>query len=99
MACAVPVVATDIGDTRWVMGETGRLVPPSDPQALADACIEILERGITQDLAARERIESHFSLTSALGQFEALITTEETERTQVTEGISLTSDLSLLTSH
>lgn len=99
MACAVPVVATDIGDTRWVMGETGRLVPPSDPQALADACIEILDKGITQDLAARERIEEHFSLTSALGQFEALITTEETKRNQVTEGTSLTSDLSLLTSH
>lgn len=99
MACAVPVVATDIGDTRWVMGETGHLVPPRDPQALAKACLDILESGITQDLAARERIEWHFSLTSVLGQFQALITSEGTKRTQETEGTPLTSHISPLTSH
>jgi glycosyltransferase involved in cell wall biosynthesis len=99
MACAVPVVATDIGDTRWVMGETGHLVPPRDPQALAKACLEILESGVTQDLAARERIERHFSLTSVLGQFEALITSEVTKKTQETEGTPLTSHISPLNSH
>lgn len=78
MACAVPVVATDIGDTRWVMGETGRLVPPRDPQALANACIEILERGITQDHAARERIENNFSLSRSLEAFEMLLTFKAT---------------------
>lgn len=77
MACAVPVVATDIGDTRWVMGETGRLVPPRDPQALATACLDILENGIMHDHAARERIEQHFSLTSILSQFECLISFEK----------------------
>ncbi|MFN0078881.1 MAG: glycosyltransferase [Prosthecobacter sp.] len=75
MACAVPVVATDIGDTRWVMGKTGHIVPSRDPQALANACLEIIDSGITQDLAARQRIETHFSLTSALKQFENLLTT------------------------
>lgn len=84
MACAVPVVATDIGDTRWVMGETGRIVPPGDPQALASACIEILESGLTQDLAARERIEQHFSLTSVLGQFEGLITSHRSHESHET---------------
>jgi glycosyltransferase involved in cell wall biosynthesis len=75
MACAVPVVATDIGDTRWVMGETGRIVPPHDPQALADACVQILDQNITSDPAARRRIEEHFfSLTSVLRQFSDLIT-------------------------
>ena len=73
MACAVPVVATDIGDTRWVMGETGHIVPPNDPQALANACIGIIEAGITHDHAARERIEGHFSLASALVAFESLL--------------------------
>jgi glycosyltransferase involved in cell wall biosynthesis len=99
MACAVPVVATDIGDTRWVMGETGHLVPPRDPQALAKACLEILDSGVTQDLAARERIERHFSLTSVLGQFDSLITEEGTQRTQGTEATLLTSHISPLTSH
>ena len=77
MACAVPVVATDIGDTRWVMGDSGHIVPPGDPQALAKACIGILEAGITQDLAARQRIERHFSLTSVLRAFEAQLSTAE----------------------
>ncbi len=99
MACAVPVVATDIGDTRWVMGETGRVVPPRDPQALANACLEILDKSITKDLAARERIERHFSLTSVLGQFEALLTSQRTKRTETPEGTPLTSHISPLTSH
>ncbi|WP_395744973.1 glycosyltransferase [Prosthecobacter sp.] len=73
MACAVPVVATDIGDTRWVMGETGRLVPPRDPAALAAACIEILDAGLTPDHAARERIEQQFSIKSVLQKFAALL--------------------------
>ena len=77
MACAVPVVATDIGDTRWVMGETGSIVPPRDPQALAAACLEILDKGITQDLSARERIETNFSLSNALKDFEALLAGDE----------------------
>ena len=73
MACAVPVVATDIGDTRWVMGETGRVVPPRDPEALASACLEILDAGILQDHAARERIETHFSLPHSLEHFDSLL--------------------------
>ncbi len=77
MACAAPVVSTDIGDTRWVMGETGHIVPPRDPQALANACLEILDAGITQDLAARQRIETHFSLNSVLKQFESLLTSRD----------------------
>ena len=73
MACAVPVVATDIGDTRWVTGEAGHLVPPGDPAALAKACIELLESGITQDPAARTRIEQQFSIGSVLQKFAALL--------------------------
>jgi glycosyltransferase involved in cell wall biosynthesis len=73
MACAVPVVATDIGDTRWVMGETGRTVPPGDPAALAQACIEILDAGIAPDLAARTRIEQQFSIESVLQKFAAML--------------------------
>jgi len=72
MACAVPAVATDIGDTRWFMGQTGHIVRPGDPQALANACMEILDADITQDLVARERIERHFSLQNALKQFETM---------------------------
>lgn len=77
MACAVPVVATDIGDTRWVMGDTGHLVPARDALAIANACIGILEAGITRDEAARRRIEECFSLKSVQGQFEELVTSSD----------------------
>ncbi|WP_395731034.1 glycosyltransferase [Prosthecobacter sp.] len=73
MACAVPVVATDIGDTRWVTGDSGHLVPPGDPAALAQACIEMLDSGIMQDPAARTRIEQQFSIESVLQKFAALL--------------------------
>lgn len=77
MACAVPVVATDIGDTRWVMGDTGHLVQARDPLAIANACTGILEAGIVRDEAARRRIEECFSLKSVLGQFEELLTSSD----------------------
>jgi phosphatidyl-myo-inositol alpha-mannosyltransferase len=49
-ACATPVVASDIPGYRGVMEpEAGRLVPPSDPKALADAVV-----GLLADEATRE---------------------------------------------
>ena len=42
---AKPVVASDLGGPRELVvdGETGMLVPPSDPKALAEAIIRILD--------------------------------------------------------
>jgi phosphatidylinositol alpha-mannosyltransferase len=43
-ACATPVVASDISGYRGVMEpEAGRLVPPGDPAALADAVVALLD--------------------------------------------------------
>jgi phosphatidylinositol alpha-mannosyltransferase len=51
-ACATPVVASDISGYRGVMEpEAGRLVPPGDPAALADAVVALLA-----DEPARERL-------------------------------------------
>jgi glycosyltransferase involved in cell wall biosynthesis len=66
MACGVPSVATTVGDTAWLIGTTGRVVPPRQPAALAAALAEIL--GLSDDArwslgsAARQRIVSQFSL-------------------------------------
>jgi len=77
MACGIPVVATDIGDTAWVVGDSGRLVPASNPKALAKACIEVLnltpEQRAKIGQASRQRIADHFSLSSVLKQFEDLL--------------------------
>jgi phosphatidyl-myo-inositol alpha-mannosyltransferase len=43
-ACATPVVASDISGYRGVMEpEAGRLVPPGDPNALAEAVVALIE--------------------------------------------------------
>ena len=51
-ACGKPVVGTKMGGIQYVIvdGETGLLVPPKDPNALADAIIKLLNN---EDLAER----------------------------------------------
>ncbi len=69
MACETPVVASAVGGIQEVVvdGETGFLVPPADPKALADK-INLLLRD--PDLArqygqaGRRRVEQHFSWSS-----------------------------------
>jgi phosphatidyl-myo-inositol alpha-mannosyltransferase len=51
-ACATPVVASDISGYRGVMEpQAGRLVPPGEPRALAEAVVSLLE-----DEAVREEL-------------------------------------------
>ncbi len=76
MACGIPCVATDVGDCALLIGDTGLVVPPRDPQALADAWREMIEKGPEQRArlgwAARERVEQHFSITEIARCYERL---------------------------
>jgi glycosyltransferase involved in cell wall biosynthesis len=76
MACGVPCVVTDAGDSALIVGGTGRVVPIQTPGALARAWQELMEAGpeVRQRLghAARNRIEQHFSLPAVVGQYEKL---------------------------
>jgi len=58
-AIAKPVVASDLGGPRELVrhGETGFLVPPEDPKALAEAIIEIL----SDDQLARRQGEAGYA--------------------------------------
>ncbi|TDN53818.1 sugar transferase (PEP-CTERM/EpsH1 system associated) [Azoarcus indigens] len=74
MACALPVVATDVGGSGElvVAGETGALVPPSDPRALADAMAAYVTQPAlaqSQGLASRRRVEEGFSLEGMVGRY------------------------------
>jgi len=53
MACGTICVATDVGDTREIMGEFGLIVPPGDPGQLADAILGAL--AVTDISNSRER--------------------------------------------
>jgi glycosyltransferase involved in cell wall biosynthesis len=76
MACGVPCVATDVGDTALLIGETGRIVPPRDPDRLALALLDILRLSPTERQAlgqsARSRIEAHFRLEKMAEQYTTL---------------------------
>ncbi len=63
MACGVPCVATDVGDSAKIVGDKGIVVPPGNPQMLADGLKTMLHRlhGINP-LELRERIVSRFSI-------------------------------------
>ena len=70
MACGLPAVATDVGDAKLILGDTGCVVPPADPDALAaairslagESAVVRAERG----RRARGRIAEHFALAGAV---------------------------------
>lgn len=66
MACATPVVGSAVGGIPHVVadGETGLLVPPGDPEALAMACTELLTDGELADrlgAAGRRTAEERYA--------------------------------------
>jgi glycosyltransferase involved in cell wall biosynthesis len=66
MARAKPVVATNVGGIPYVVnqGETGILVPPSDPTYLAEAITQLLMNPQTRrrlGQAGRKRVTQHFN--------------------------------------
>jgi glycosyltransferase involved in cell wall biosynthesis len=76
MACEVPCVVTDVGDTAWILGSTGRVVPPGDSVALAEAWREMIDLGPSgrQDLGrqARSRVIENFTLASVVARYDSL---------------------------
>lgn len=66
MAAGKPVVATAVGGTPELVvhGETGLLIPPKDPQALAQAAHRLLadpDLALQMGKAGRSRIEQYFT--------------------------------------
>lgn len=76
MACQIPCVVTDVGDSGWIVGDTGRVIPPRDPVALAEAWKKLLDIGLEgrKELGkkARDRIMENFSIKRIVSQYEVL---------------------------
>ena len=74
MACAVPCVVTDVGDSALLVGETGKVVPPKNPILLAQAWLELIEmdreKRVQLGEAARKRIQERFNILSVVKEYE-----------------------------
>jgi glycosyltransferase involved in cell wall biosynthesis len=76
MACAVPCVATDVGECAAIVGGAGRIVPRRDPAALAAAWRELIDAGADARRLlgekARHRIETEFDLPRVAARYQGL---------------------------
>jgi glycosyltransferase involved in cell wall biosynthesis len=68
MSTGVPVVTTDVGDARALVGDTGWVAPPRSPDALAeklDSALSLAPDAVRDHgRRARWRIEQHYSISS-----------------------------------
>ena len=76
MAAGVPCVATDVGDSAFIVGDTGVVVPSEDDDMLFDGLLTLLDKTPTArsalGRAARSRIETYFGLPAVVDQYAAL---------------------------
>jgi glycosyltransferase involved in cell wall biosynthesis len=66
LCCGVPVVATDVGDSREIVGDSGIIVPVGDFEALANAWQRLLDAGLearrTMGERGRARVLERYSI-------------------------------------
>ena len=76
MACELPCVATDVGDTNLIIADTGWIVPANNPLSLAAAISEaMMTFGDTQSWKERKSrcrlsIENNFSILKTVRLYE-----------------------------
>ena len=76
MSTSLPSVVTDVGDAAILLGDAGLVVPPQDPERLAEGLLTMTqytsETRESLGNIARKRIREHYSLESFKGQQEKL---------------------------
>jgi glycosyltransferase involved in cell wall biosynthesis len=75
MACGVPCVVTDVGDSAEIVGTTGRVVPAGDMVGLANGLFELLELSTDQRTLlgeqARARVAAEYEIGHVAAQYMA----------------------------
>jgi glycosyltransferase involved in cell wall biosynthesis len=73
MACGLPAVATDVGDAKLIVGDTGLVVSPGSPDALATAirrlAAEPAKAHAERGGRARARIVENFAMGQAIQRY------------------------------
>jgi glycosyltransferase involved in cell wall biosynthesis len=76
MAAGVPCASTDVGESRVIVGDTGRIVPPHDPAAFAAAVRDLVDLPESEmdalRASARRRVAGQFTLQSTIDQYAEL---------------------------
>jgi glycosyltransferase involved in cell wall biosynthesis len=90
MACGVPCVVTNVGDSAFLVGDTGRSVSFGNVDELAEAIRHLVEIGHERrrQLGARAhaRIAEHFSLDRMVQRYTALYEWADASRTPTRPG-------------
>ncbi len=84
MSTMIPCVATDVGDSELIIGDTGVIVPPDNLEAFVEGIEDILsmpreERNL-MGKNARTRIEKNFSLVAIVEQLNSIYADLLTEK-------------------
>lgn len=78
MSCGTPCIVTDVGDSSWIVGDSGVVVPAGDAGAMADAVAHFFDADTSAaraelSLGARARIKEKFSLQSLAASTDAAL--------------------------
>jgi len=73
MACGLPAITTDVGDAKLIVGDTGLVVGPESPDALASAIRKLAAESPTaraeRGSRARARIVDNFAMGRAIQRY------------------------------
>ncbi|MGH6987739.1 MAG: glycosyltransferase [Caulobacteraceae bacterium] len=79
MSHGVPCVTTNVGDSGSIVGDTGLVVPPSDPHALAGAMCAMVSFSPAaikrRGQSARRRVKDHYQIKFIARQYREIIAT------------------------
>jgi glycosyltransferase involved in cell wall biosynthesis len=73
MAAGVPCIASDVGDTALLVGDTGFIVPPGDAQTLADTLDKFLSLPLSErdsfGARGRRRVTENFEINNIIERY------------------------------